>query len=115
MLNGERGLGDSSRSFRFDFETAVVLMPYGGSGSFVATSVNLSESGMLLKADREVEKGLRLEFMAARFAGECQVIWSHETESGGSLFGIMFTSLGPTAKDEIKILLDGITNSRGHP
>ena len=54
---------------RFEFETAVVLMPYGEDGSFLATSVNLSETGMLLKADRRVEKGQRLEFMAGKFAG----------------------------------------------
>ena len=92
---------------RFEFETAVVLMPYGEDGSFLATSVNLSETGMLLKADRRVEKGQRLEFMAGKFAGECRVMWSHETEAEDSLFGIVFTSLGPIAKEEIgKLLAD---------
>ena len=34
-------------------------------------------------------------------------MWSHETEAEDSLFGIVFTSLGPTAKEEIgKLLAD---------
>lgn len=85
--------------------TAVVLMPHGEGGSFLATSVNLSESGMLLSADKGVEKGQRFEFMAGRFAGDCQVMWCHATEAQDSIFGIVFTSLGPRAREEIGKLL----------
>lgn len=93
---------------RFNFVTAVVLMPHGEGGSFLATSVNLSESGMLLKADKGVEKGQRFEFMAGSFAGECRVMWSHATAARDSVFGIVFTSLGPTAKEEIGKLMAAV-------
>ena len=89
---------------RFDFETLLLFTPYGSEAPFTAFSVNLCEGGMLLRSEKRVTKGSVLEFCSARLAGECEVMWSHETD-GGNLFGIRFASLGSRAQEELAKLL----------
>ena len=93
------------RPSRVDFETLVVFAPSGSEDAFTGTSVNLSLSGMLVRSERRVEPGSVLQFATAAFAGECEVMWGHESSDGGSLFGIRFVSLGPRADEELAKIL----------
>ena len=90
---------------RFDFETLIVFTPYRSEGAFTGTSVNLCEGGMLVRSDKSIESGSILQFATATFAGECEVMWAHDSPNGGSLFGIRFSSLGPRAEEELTKLL----------
>ncbi len=91
---------------RFDYETLIVFTPHGSQDAFTATSVNLSEGGMLVRCGKRVEAGAVLQFATATFAGECEVMWAHESyQGGGSLFGIRFVSLGARAQEELRKLL----------
>ncbi len=93
------------RSPRFDYETLIVFTPFQFEDAFTGTSVNLCEGGMLVRSERSIESGKILEFATATFAGECEVMWAHESPNGGSLFGIRFVSLGPRAEEELTKLL----------
>lgn len=96
---------------RFDFETTVTFTPFGTEDSFVATSLNVSETGMMLRSEKPVETDLILQFMTPTFAGECRVPWSHQAEDGALVFSIQFVSLGPRATEELKKLLLGLANA----
>ena len=100
---------NARRPSRFDFETLVVFTPARPEDSFTGTSINLCEGGMLVRSERRVESGSVLQFATAMFAGECEVMWGHESVDGGSLFGIRFVSLGARAVEELsKLLCDPI-------
>jgi hypothetical protein len=109
----ERPMSHRPRASRFDFDTAVMLRPFGAEESFMGASVNISEAGMLLRASVNVPKGLFLEFTSERFSGECRVMWSTPTRDGGSLFGVMFASLSARDESEIESLLDEVSATGG--
>jgi hypothetical protein len=93
------------RAPRLDLVTLVVLTPFGTEDLFTAYSVNLSEDGMLVRSPRHLERGTVLEFASATFAGECEVMWAHDSADGQTLAGVHFTSLGTRAKQELERLL----------
>jgi hypothetical protein len=95
----------NERAPRFDLVTLVVLTPFGTEDMFTAFSVNVSEDGMLVRSTHRLERGTVLEFATATFAGECEVMWAHDSADGQTLSGVHFTSLGPRARQELDRLL----------
>jgi hypothetical protein len=93
------------RAPRLDVVTLVVLTPFGTEDLFTAYSVNLSEDGMLVRSPHKLERGAVLEFATATFAGECEVMWAHDSADGQTLAGMHFTSLGSRAHQELDKLL----------
>jgi len=93
------------RAPRLDLVTLIVLTPFGTEDMFTAFSVNLSEDGMLVRSPQSLERGTVLEFATATFAGECAVMWAHDSADGQTLAGVHFTSLGPRAHQELERLL----------
>jgi hypothetical protein len=93
------------RAPRFDLVTLIVLTPFGTEDMFTSFSVNLSEDGMLVRSPRRLERGTVLEFATSTFAGECEVMWAHDSADGQTLAGVHFTSLSARAQQEIERLL----------
>jgi hypothetical protein len=93
------------RAPRLSAVTLIVLTPFGTEDMFTAFSVNLSEDGMLVRSSHKLERGTVLEFATATFAGECEVMWAHDSADGQTLAGVHFTSLGARAQQELERLL----------
>ncbi len=93
------------RGPRFDLVTLIVLTPFGTEDLFTAYSVNMSEDGMLVRSTRRLPRGTLLVFATATFAGECEVMWAHDSADGQTLAGVHFTSLGARAREELERLL----------
>ncbi len=94
----------ADRANRLDLVTLLVLTPFGTEDLFTAFTVNLSEEGMLVRSGRPLPQGAVLVFATATFAGECEVMWSHDS-ADGTLAGVHFTSLGDRAREEVERLL----------
>ena len=94
---------------RYDIELSVRLVPTESEeGGFQGTSQNLSETGVLVRADRMEPMGsfLRLKFPV--FEGTGEVIWTRETdEELGVFLGMKFASLSPQDRQALLRLLEG--------
>jgi hypothetical protein len=80
---------------RYDIELSVRLVPGGSDAAFTGTSENISETGVLVLAERLEPRGalLYLEFPVFEARGE--VIWTRETEEELQvLLGMRFLALG---------------------
>lgn len=84
---------------RFDIALPVELTEGREERRFRGVSVNISESGMLVRAEEERPKGTRLSFSFAPFGGTAQVIWIRPLteeaveEASGTLLGMRFVSM----------------------
>jgi len=58
------------------------------------TSVNLSETGMLVRTSTLCPRGTRVGFQLADVTGKGEVIWTRQTEEGEAFVGLRFLSLG---------------------
>ena len=88
---------------RIDIRLTGVLTAEGGSGTR-AVSVNLSETGMLVRASRLHARGTSVELEFAEFKAGGEVIWNREVPEG-NLVGIKFGSLGWRDKRKIRELV----------
>jgi hypothetical protein len=84
---------------RFDIELPVEMGDPGTDKPFRGVSLNISESGMLVRSEEERARGTTLRFEFAPFGGTAQVIWtrhvSGETRGtvAGALLGMKFLSM----------------------
>ncbi len=61
--------------------------------AFLAVSVNISETGMLVLSEEPRPRGTPLHFEFHQFGGTGEVIWNREDEDGGMLLGVRFLAL----------------------
>lgn len=81
---------------RFDIALPVELTEEQADSSFRAISVNISESGMLVRSAHQKERGTVLRFAFAPFGGTAQVIWTHMHQGNGGtqmLLGMKFLAM----------------------
>jgi c-di-GMP-binding flagellar brake protein YcgR len=84
---------------RFDIALPVELTEGREEARFQGVSVNISESGMLVRAEQERPRGTTLSFSFAPFGGTAQVIWirqlveEQEEGAAGTLLGMKFVSM----------------------
>jgi hypothetical protein len=81
---------------RFDIALPVELIEEQAGSRFQGVSINISESGMLVRAEEARPKGTRLSFSFAPFGGIAQVIWIRslaEGEESRTLLGMKFVSM----------------------
>ena len=86
---------------RFDIEFPVEMADPSDGVSFRGVSLNMSESGMLVRSEEERPRGTTLRFEFAPFGGTAQVIWTRHVTSdlpvrdgeGGILLGMKFVSM----------------------
>ena len=86
---------------RFDIELPVEMADPSDGVSFRGVSLNMSESGMLVRSEEERARGTTLRFEFAPFGGTAQVIWTRHVTSdpaardgeGGILLGMKFVSM----------------------
>ena len=86
---------------RFDIELPVEMADPSDGVSFRGVSLNMSESGMLVRADQERARGTTLRFEFAPFGGTAQVIWTRNVTAdprardaeGGILLGMKFLAM----------------------
>jgi len=83
-----------SRAPRLDIKLSGTLTVDGASASTPAISVNLSESGILVRAARQAPRGTVVQLDFKNFKAEGEVIWAREFEDQGILLGLRFLSLG---------------------
>lgn len=81
---------------RFDIALPVELTEGRENALFRGVSVNISESGMLVRSEEERPRGTVLSFSFAPFGGTAQVIWIRplaSEEEPGTLLGMKFVSM----------------------
>ena len=86
---------------RFDIELPVEMADSSDGVSFRGVSLNMSETGMLIRSEQERARGTTLRFEFAPFGGTAQVIWTRQVASdprvkdggGGILLGMKFLSM----------------------
>jgi hypothetical protein len=86
---------------RFDIELPLEMGDSGGGASFRGVSLNISESGMLVRSDEERPRGTTLRFEFAPFGGTAMVIWTRHVgadprvrdTAGGILLGMKFLAM----------------------
>lgn len=87
---------------RVDLIVPVVLWDEDPEVSFMAYSVNLSRTGMLVLSDETRPRGTVLHFEATpELKGRCEVIWTRESRSEGIFLGMKFRSLRRRARKEL--------------
>ena len=88
---------------RVDLEMDVELSSGVNGTVSIGRSVNISETGMLVLSGRARPRGTVVRFQVGpRFKGKGEVIWSQESDEGGTLLGLKFHPLKRGAR---KILL----------
>jgi len=68
---------------RFDIELPVEMGEPGNGAPFRGVSLNMSESGMLVRAEEERPRGTTLRFEFAPFGGTAMVIWTGQVPRSG--------------------------------
>lgn len=77
------------RSRRVDLEMSVELTFNNSARVVDARSVNISETGMLVRTEVDHPPGTGVRFdVVRRFGGRGEVVWSRETEEGAVLMGL---------------------------
>jgi hypothetical protein len=68
---------------RFDIELPVEIGDPSSGTSFRGVSVNMSESGMLVRTLEERPRGTTIRFEFAPFGGTAMVIWARQVRPAG--------------------------------
>ena len=101
-------MADDIPAPRYDIELSVRLIPSDPEKTFRGVSQNLSETGVLVRAERSepLRTMLRVEFPV--FAASGEVIWTRETgEDLGVFLGMKFQALSSEDKRMLLRLLRG--------
>lgn len=84
---------------RFDIELPVEMGEPSNGASFRGVSLNMSESGMLVRTEEERPRGTTLRFEFAPFGGTAMVIWTRHVPGNGRgtearvLLGLKFLAM----------------------
>ena len=97
---------------RFDLAMPVELRPNGQGDAFLGVSVNMSETGMLVRAEGSSDRGAVIDFRFHSFGGTCEVIWTREDEDGRTLLGVRFQSMGRQDRRTLSRILSSPLLSR---
>lgn len=84
---------DEKPAARINVRLSATLLLEGVPSSIPAISVNLSETGILLRVGRMVPRGTRVELKSQEFQARGEVIWTAKADQGGHLIGVKFLSL----------------------
>ncbi len=69
-------------------------------------SINLSETGILVRAGRQVVRGTPVQLEFKEFKSKGEVIWTRQSEEVGNLLGIRFVSLARRDRKFVKGLVE---------
>ena len=90
---------------RVDIRLSATLTFEGSTVGLPAVSINLSETGVLVQAGRQVQRGTAVHLEFKEISSDGEVIWTRKTTDMGSLLGIKFISLGWRYRRFIKTLV----------
>ncbi len=60
----------------------------------LAISVNLSETGVLVRSGRQAPRGSLVQLEFTEFKAKGELIWTRKTDDAGVLLGMKFVSIG---------------------
>ena len=95
-----------TRAPRVDVELPVELRFFDSGEVFLAISVNVSETGMLILSEESRPRGTLAHFeFRPDLNGTGEVIWTKGAEDGGAYLGIRFRALKRGARDSLRQLV----------
>jgi c-di-GMP-binding flagellar brake protein YcgR len=96
---------------RFDIELPVEMGEPSNGVAFRGVSLNISESGMLVRTEQELPRGTTLRFEFAPFGGTAMVIWARQVPRDGRgsepsvLLGLKFLAMNRQDKKTLARIL----------
>lgn len=84
---------DEQPASRINVRLSATVQLDGVPSSTPAISVNLSETGVLLRVGRRVSRGTQVQLGFQDFEAKGEVIWTAKGDDGGHLVGVKFLSL----------------------
>ena len=94
------------RAPRYDITLEVRLIPENSNGRFHGVSQNISETGILVLAERTEPRGTMARVEFSKFTGTGEVIGTRDTEEE-FLIGMRFVSLSRGRLETLTQLLTG--------
>lgn len=73
-------------------------------------SVNLSETGVLVRAARRAERGTLVQLDFPEFKAKGEVIWTRDAGEEGTLLGMRFASIGWRDRRFVRSLVEAGTD-----
>ncbi len=72
-----------------------------------SVSLNISETGILVRAGRGLPRGSVVKLEAKEFKAKAEIIWTREMEEPGTLLGMKFVSIGRRDSKFVRGLVEG--------
>ena len=91
---------------RADIRLSVTLTFDGPPLPTPAVSVNLSETGVLVRSGRQAPRGAPVQLEFKEFKAKGELIWTGKTDDAGVLLGIKFVSIGRRDLGVVRSLVD---------